>query len=179
MERFCSFCPFAYVTSFCCVNLFYAFSCQLTVDLFEFTLLRLLRCHIGAHFRGPDRPQVRYRSWQPILPEALLLLSALAHAGTGRDAEMAASAFRAGLGQLELRERRDCRMGDAAECCDLERISKALDRVNQATPWLKKNFLLAAATTVMKDRQLSLEEGELLRAMADSLGCQVPPFARR
>lgn len=149
------------------------------VDLFEFTLLRLFRCHIGPHFGGADRPQVRYRRWQPILPEALLLLSALAHAGTARDAEMAARAFRAGVAQLELRERGDWRVGDAAECCDLESISKALDRVNQATPWLKKNFLLAAATTVMEDREMSIEEGELLRAMADSLGCPVPPFARR
>lgn len=148
-----------------------------SMDLFEFTLLRLLRRHIGAHFGKADRPAIRHQDWDAIMPDALLLLSALAHAGSGGDAGLADRAFRMGASQLETGERREWPLAEVEECCDLDRIARSLDRLNEATPWLKKNLLFAAATTVMEDREMSLEETELLRAIADSLGCPVPPFA--
>lgn len=149
-----------------------------SVDLFEFTLLRLLRRHIEPHFREAVRPVVRYATWEPVLPEALLVLSALAHVGAGGDPARAGSAFRAGSSQLEVGSRQEWPMADEHECCDLGRIDVALLRLRDVSPWMKKNFLLAAATTVMADREMSVEEGELLRSIADSLDCPVPPFAR-
>lgn len=148
------------------------------VDLFEFTLLRSLRRHLDPHFRGAERPVVRHTAWETLLPEALLVLSALAHAGVGDDPARSAAAFRAGASQLEVGDRREWPMAAQEECCDLGRIDAALGRLQEAGPWLKKNFLYAAATTVMSDREMSIEEGELLRAIADSLDCPVPPFAR-
>lgn len=148
------------------------------LDLFEFTLLRLLRRHLEPHFRPAERPAVRYETWEPVLPEALLLLSALAWAGAGGDSGRSTAAFRVAVSQLEAGQRRDWPMAAQEECCDLARIDAALGRLCEGSPWLKKNFLLAAATAVMEDREMSLEEGELLRAIADSLGCPVPPFAR-
>lgn len=148
------------------------------MDLFEFTLLRLLRRHLEPHFREPARPDVRYATWEPVLPEALLVLSALAHAGAGGDPVAAARGFRSGAAQLAVDAPQEWPMADRGECCDLGRIDEALSRLRAATPWLKKNFLLAAATTVMADREMSVEEGELLRSIADSLDCPVPPFAR-
>ena len=63
------------------------------------------------------------------------------------------------------------------ECCDLARIDLALERLGEVAPWLKKNFPFAAATSVMPNREVSVQERELLRAIADSLDFPVPPFA--
>lgn len=148
------------------------------VDLFEFAMLRLLRRHLDPHFGGAERTRVLHTNWETLLPEALLVLSALAHAGAAGDTARAGAAFRAGASQLETGERREWPLAGPQECCDLGQIDAALDQLRQAGSWLKKNFLYAAATTAMHDRELSVEEGELLRAIADSLDCPVPPFAR-
>jgi hypothetical protein len=45
-----------------------------------------------------------------------------------------------------------------------------------ATPPLKGRILAARAACIGADGKVTLEEGELLRAIADSLDCPVPPL---
>ena len=40
----------------------------------------------------------------------------------------------------------------------------------------KQRLLLACAHTVSHDNQIRPEEGELLRAVSDALGCPMPPL---
>ena len=48
--------------------------------------------------------------------------------------------------------------------------------LDELTPRMKKPLLAACAATVATDRQVSIEEAELLRVIADTLGCPVPPL---
>ncbi|MCZ7651860.1 MAG: hypothetical protein M5U13_12150 [Thermoanaerobaculia bacterium] len=49
----------------------------------------------------------------------------------------------------------------------------------RAPPAGKRALLAAAAATVAADREATAEESELLRAIADALGCPLPPLALR
>jgi uncharacterized tellurite resistance protein B-like protein len=51
-----------------------------------------------------------------------------------------------------------------------------LNRLSQAVPQIKKNVLNACAQTVAADGVIQELEAELLRAIADTLDCPMPPF---
>jgi hypothetical protein len=62
------------------------------------------------------------------------------------------------------------------EECRAERVRLALGRLNQAPPQVKKRFLAALGRMALADAVVRVEEAELLRAVADGLGCPVPPL---
>ena len=64
---------------------------------------------------------------------------------------------------------------DPAEC-NLPRIDAALEHLALASPQLKKLVLNACAHAVASDGVLQSREAELLRAIADTLDCPLPPF---
>jgi len=55
-------------------------------------------------------------------------------------------------------------------------VDKAIGRLSQAAPQIKKNVLNACAMTVANDGVIKETEAELLRAIADSLDCPMPPL---
>ena len=59
---------------------------------------------------------------------------------------------------------------------DLIRLDAALRTLDLASKPLKKQILLACAATVGADGRVTVEEGELLRAISDSLDCPMPPL---
>ena len=60
--------------------------------------------------------------------------------------------------------------------CEFAQVDAALDKLAGASFPIKQRLLLACAQTVSHDNQIRAEEGELLRAFADSLGCPMPPL---
>lgn len=69
--------------------------------------------------------------------------------------------------ELKLLDPSACRWND---------VDAALDRLNQASPLIKKGVLTACAETVAADGVIQENEAELLRAIADTLDCPIPPF---
>ena len=65
-----------------------------------------------------------------------------------------------------------------ADRCDLPQVDEALNRLGQAVPQIKKNVLNACAQTVGADGVIQESEAELLRAIADTLDCPIPPFVQ-
>jgi hypothetical protein len=55
-------------------------------------------------------------------------------------------------------------------------LDAALDRFAQSVPQIKKNVLTACAETVAFDSLIQPREAEILRAIADTLDCPIPPF---
>jgi hypothetical protein len=101
------------------------------------------------------------------------VLSALANAGS-RTAGEIEKAFRAGAphlgakaGGLQLLSRAEC---------GLEQLDAALDRLALAAPRIKKNLIEACVHVVGADGLIQEREAELLRAIADTLDCPIPPF---
>ena len=62
--------------------------------------------------------------------------------------------------------------------CGLDRIRDALDDFACASPIVKKRLLEACSLSVMADEGVSSREAELIRAVADAIGCPIPPFVR-
>ena len=58
----------------------------------------------------------------------------------------------------------------------MDQIDAALNRLAQAVPIIKKNLLEACVHVVGADGVILEAEAELLRAIADTLDCPMPPF---
>jgi len=101
------------------------------------------------------------------------LLSALAHTGQTDPAEVA-RAFQAGA--LCLRSSGETVNLRSADQCGLTEISTALDRLALAVPQIKKNLLEACIQVVGADGLIQENEAELLRGIAETLDCPLPPL---
>jgi Zn-dependent protease with chaperone function len=144
------------------------------VNLFEFTLQKIVKRHLDLYFRRTQPPRIRYQAFAPLADDAAVLLSTLAFLGAKEEAD-ALAAFRAGAATLEseIGGRLEVKPGNE---CGLPRIDEALDRFDAAAPMVKKKLLHACGTTVMADGKVVSDEAELLRAIADTIGCPIPPF---
>ncbi|MDB5349547.1 MAG: Zn-dependent protease with chaperone function [Planctomycetota bacterium] len=142
------------------------------VDLFEFALQHMLFRHLDRQFlRTPPTP-VRYASIAPLRLHAATLLSSLAWVGQQDPADVL-RAFQTGVARLGPEAKS---MGLVPrENCPLSSVDQALNALAEATPPVKKRILDASAATIAADGRVTLEEGELLRAIADSLDCPMPP----
>ncbi len=141
------------------------------IHLFEFALQKTLRRHLDLYFSHSTGPVVKYRSVLPVLPEVSTLLSGLAYVGHG-DAATRDAAFAAGTRELMVNQTLTREDG-----CELARIDAALDRIALTTPMVKRIILTACRQTVAHDGQVHPREYELLRAIADSLDCPLPPLS--
>jgi uncharacterized tellurite resistance protein B-like protein len=142
-------------------------------DLFELSLQRLIRRRLGPHADDARSSVVRYASLEPIAQDCRVTLSALAHAG-GSQASDIASAFSAGVDSLRLQAPRLELL--SAKDSGLELLDAALDRLALAAPAAKKVLLEACVDVAGADGVIERREAELLRAIADSLECPIPPF---
>jgi len=143
------------------------------IDLFEYALQKILFRHLRCYYEPGIRVGVRYSSLKSLPGECSVLLSALAHIGQDEEPAVAA-AFQRGAGFLDVAEGAARLL--AGEACSLARVDAALDRLAQASPTVKRNVLLACAQTVAADGRVLCREAELLRAIAATLDCPVPPF---
>jgi hypothetical protein len=143
------------------------------VSLFEFALQRMLVRDLDRHFDRRRPAAVRYSSVEPLAHDVSVLLSSLAYVDAPRDDE-AARAFGRALGALGARGRpRTLALVEPQSKAGLER---ALDRLALASPAVKRRVLDACAACITSDGRVTLAEGELLRAIADSLDCPMPPL---
>jgi hypothetical protein len=144
------------------------------VDLFEFALQKMVRRHLEPRFKPVPRPDVRGASLAELGTDCSTLLSALAHAGQDATTE-AQSAF--ARGAEHLREEMAALKFLPLSDCTLHALESALDNLATVAPPAKRRFLAACAQTVAADDRIRTREAELLRAIADSLDCPMPPFA--
>jgi len=147
-------------------------ACDAQIDLFEFVLKRIVERNIDAHFTPRKANVVQFYSFQPLAHDGAVLLSALAHVGSA-DTAAVRRAFQEGAGRLPTKDSLPLMpMSD----CGVQAIDSALHRLAHAVPHIKKTVLDACAHTVSCDGVVRAEEAELLRAIAESLDCPIPPF---
>ncbi len=143
------------------------------IELFEFVLQKIILHHLGPQFAGTRPPTVQYYTLKPLVPDCAVVLSALANVGNSNAAEVQ-KAFEQGAPYLRAPD------GDwgllPCEQCGVDQIDAALNRLAQAVPIIKKNLLEACIHTVGADGVIQEAEAELLRAIADTLDCPMPPF---
>ncbi len=143
------------------------------IDLFEYTLSRMIKRHLERSIEAASPTPLRFRSLQPLVPDARILIATLARVG-GRTEEEAQRAFRRGVQTLRLKESAQVIL--PSNECTLGAVDRALGRYDAAAPALKRDLMLAGAATVMADERVTDPEVELIRAIGDALDCPVPPF---
>ncbi len=143
------------------------------IDLWEFTLHKVLLRHLATHFDGPADRGVRFHRIQALLPDCQVVLSCLARVGHPDLAEVEA-AFRAGMVTLPTDGYPRPLLDRSA--AGLAPVDRALDRLAQSTPGCKRAVLRACAETACHDGVVQPREAELLRAIADSVDCPLPPL---
>jgi len=142
------------------------------IHLFEYTLQKLLLRHLDAAFTKARPSRVQHKSLVPLLPDTGVLLSAIANADEGDSATWDA-AFQAGV----------ARLGTAATGFPLARQSsvnlkdfdRALEDLALASLTIKKTILAACSAAVVHDGIVNDTQFELLRAVADTVDCPIPP----
>jgi uncharacterized tellurite resistance protein B-like protein len=143
------------------------------IELFEFVLQKIVLRNLTPQFSKTRPPVVQYYSLKPLLPDCAVLLSALANVGSS-DASEIQKAFDTGAPYLRALD------GDLALLpsgqCGVNQVDTALNRLVQAAPQIKKNLIEACIHTVAADGVIQESEAELLRAVADTLDCPIPPF---
>lgn len=148
--------------------------CDQQVDMMEYVLRTVVERHVAPKFRGARRSVVQYYTIKPLVGDCAVLLSALAHCGAG-EADSARRAFDRGVQVIMQYAQVGVPFPNDANERGLTQIDQALQRLSQAAPQIKKNVLLACAHTVAADGVLHELEAELLRAVADTLDCPLPP----
>jgi Zn-dependent protease with chaperone function len=141
------------------------------MTLREYALQRTLRHQLAAQFTKERRRLVHYYAVKPMVPFCAQLFSHLAYAGQS-DAAGAQRAFGAGMRRLSdeawsLLPRAEVR---------LDRLDDALDELGKASPAVKRRVLEAAAACIGADGTVTVREAELLRVVAASLDCPMPPI---
>ena len=144
------------------------------IDLFEYVLQKIVLRHLEPQFGQVRKPVIQYYALKPLVPDCAVLLSALAYVGQSDPAQVEA-AFRQGAAQLSYISQVELELVSAEEC-ELSKVDVALDRLAQSAPQIKKNVLNVCAQTVAADGVIQELEAELIRAIADSLDCPLPPF---
>jgi Zn-dependent protease with chaperone function len=143
------------------------------VSLFELALEQALLRHLDHHFRPAEAGKARYRSLIPLGRPTSILLSALAHTGY-REPQDVTLAFEAAAAELRGTGARLELL--AAGETGFDALGDALSDLAAVSPPLKQRLLTAAAAGVLYDKRVTVEEGELLRAVADALGVPAPPL---
>ncbi len=143
------------------------------IEIFEFVLQKIVRRHLASQ-SGKTRPaSVHYHTLKPLMRDCSVALSALANAGSRNAAEIE-KAFRAGTPHLGAKT--DGLQLLARKECGLDQLDTALDRLALAAPQIKKSLITACVQVVGADGVIQEREAELLRAIADTLDCPIPPF---
>ena len=143
------------------------------IDLFEFSLSKLVLRHLEPHFMKQRKKTAQYYSLKKLSHECNVLISSLAYTAGSND-ETIQAAYDAGAVHLAATIR--LTQLPAAEC-GLQELDKALGKLAGVAINLKRQLIEAAAATVSADGYLQIQEAELLRAVSDSLGCPMPPLA--
>ncbi|MFP3342473.1 M48 family metallopeptidase [Halomonas sp. SIMBA_159] len=142
------------------------------VSLFEWTLYQLLLSHLSEHHGGAENLTL-----QACERECQRLLSVLAAAGLApglesvqeRASEMA-RALHAAQQALPFE------LAAVDDADDMQALSLAVERLRRLKPLQKSLLLQSMARCIEHDGHICPAEAELFRAIADMLGCPVPPL---
>ncbi len=143
------------------------------ISLFEYALQRTLLRNLEPKFSRRKRTPIKYYALKPVRAECAVLLSTLARIGE-EDAGEAGKAFTMGSSRLKLKPGAVTFLPE--DQCTLTAVDEALERLDTVAPKQKKLLIEACAICIAADRKITVDEAELLRVVADSLGCPIPPL---
>ena len=138
-------------------------------ELYEWCLFQLLRHYLDPEFVRVKVSRARYRRLASVSSQLRLVLSVLAHEGSGS----AVQAFQRGTDALD--------MGRLTllplDQCSVAGFSKAAQDLGDCYPLLKPRILKAMALAASANGDVCDKERELVRALAAVMDCPIPDDA--
>ena len=139
------------------------------VTMFEFMLLVICKQHLDE---GSDKiDSVACHSFKPVLEDIRLLISLMVQVSR-QTSDKIDGVFKRAMKTFVID---DIEMIPVKEC-NFDMLGKSLIRLNGLSPLLKKSLITVCADCVIDDGVIMPSEGELLRAVAESLDCPMPPL---
>lgn len=144
------------------------------IELFEWCMYTIIKHYLDRQF-APRRAHLLQGSsasakLEMLATECNVVFSLLCIVGTEKSAQQ--SAYQAALEVCGLK----LTMLKALDL-SLDGLSDALDKINQLHPLQKPKFLKACVALCSQDGAFKESERELLRAIAESIDCPIPPSA--
>jgi len=140
------------------------------VTPFEYAVQKMLLSQLRLA-QAPAR-KIQFDSFDAVRTEIAIVLSALATLSS----KDIAAAFAAGTVQLPLLASQLALLEPAA--CGLEQVDTALDKLAVSSLPIKKRLLIATAHVIAQDGTVTVEEGEMYRALAATLDLPMPTLGQ-
>jgi Zn-dependent protease with chaperone function len=140
------------------------------VNLFEWSLQQLLFHHLRAVFDRSYKPRLGRKDLQRCSSSVSILLSVLVY-GTQQEGIDAETAFKAGAELLPMTVKQL-----EKSSIEFSALNLALEELKDVKPLQKPILLKAMTASVEADGVVRPEEIELVRAVAASIDCPVPPL---
>ena len=140
------------------------------VGLSEWAVQKLITKHLGEAFEG-KHTSVKHQRLEAVKDECEILLSLLAYCDKQAGVEPAV-AFGTGKAALAL----DINLLDK-KALNFNKMNDALDTLASLHPLRKPRLIKACIKTITADQVVSVTEAELLRMIADTLECPMPPIS--
>ena len=153
-------------------NVKYLVEADKRISLFEYAIQRMIACRLDPLFRGKKPPKVKYHTFDQVKVECRELFSLFAWQGN-KDADAAGKAFSHGMEQFDSKTTSSVL---SREQCSLRLLDKTLETLSGASFKLKKQILNASVQCISYDKMITPLEVEMIRAVADSLDCPIPPI---
>ena len=139
------------------------------VDIFEWVVHRLITQELYAHFVKPHRSNGRITRAGKVAKQAGLILSLLATVGADN-----------GDDQVSAYQRGQKIWGGSAPMArlkyfDHQALNQALERLRELHADLQQRFIDACSGVVNADGKLTSQEFSLIKGIAVTLGCPLPP----
>jgi Zn-dependent protease with chaperone function len=141
------------------------------IDLFEYALKALVKRRLQPVFSTVDKAVIQYYDIKPLTGDACRLASCIAYWGADRT-ENAVRAFNAGISRMGLGTQAIV----PADQCGLDMVDAAIRNLNHGSPFVKKRVIEGCIECIATDGRITVDEAELVRAIADGLDCPVPPI---
>ena len=149
------------------VNLDVLVKADRKIELFEWVLLRI----VDHHLDQPQRARPQYYGLGRLQSQCSTLLSALAWAGHSDPGQVSKS-FHAGAAVINIQGQKLLSRKEI----NFKDLGTALDVLNTVEMSKKKILLKACANTIVADQEVTPNEAELMRAIAEAFGCPMPPL---
>ena len=141
------------------------------IDLFEWSLQKILFHHLDPEFDRPGKKVAKFGSYNSVKKHIDVLISMLVYACVQDKTEIEAAFANAkqelGLTKLVLLPRQQI---------NLENLDLTVENLALLKPLLKPRLLKACLIVITQDQKYSPDEMELMRAIGDVLDCPVPPY---
>jgi Zn-dependent protease with chaperone function len=138
-------------------------------NLFAFAIEKIVDRKLKNVFASDKTPPIRHHNLKTLGNEMSVLISALAHL-SGDEAH---AAWDAGMEPIKKVAPETMKLLATAEC-GLSDLDTSLDELAATANPVKKFILSSVIHTVLADKEITIAEKELIRAISEALDCPIP-----